>query len=69
VAGLGLVLGIAGALGVSNVMESLLYGVESRDPVTFVVVPVILAVVAALASWIPALRATRVDPVNVLREE
>ncbi|HSG49409.1 MAG TPA: ABC transporter permease [Longimicrobiales bacterium] len=69
VALVGLAVGVAGALGLSGVMESLLFGVEARDPITFIAVPVFLGLVAAAACWIPALRATRVDPVEVLREE
>ena len=65
----GLVLGLAGAFALSGLMESLLYGVGRTDPVTFVTVPFILLVVAGGASLIPALRATRVDPVEVLKEE
>ncbi|MEP6494281.1 MAG: ABC transporter permease [bacterium] len=64
--------GIAGLLGavvLTRVMASLLFGVSTTDVVTFVVVPVILIVTAMLATYIPALRATRVDPTVALREE
>lgn len=47
----------------------MLFDVDARDPATFLAGPVVLALVAAVASWLPALRATRVDPVTVLREE
>jgi ABC-type antimicrobial peptide transport system permease subunit len=69
VALVGLVVGLAGAWWLTGLMESLLFGVAARDPVTFVVVPLILLAVAVTASWIPAHRATRVNPIVVLREE
>jgi ABC-type lipoprotein release transport system permease subunit len=50
-------------------LSSLLYGVPALDIRTFVVVPVVLAVVAFAASWIPARRVTRIDPVGALRSE
>lgn len=69
VAATGLAVGVAGAWALSGVMESLLFGVAATDLVTFVSVPLFLAAVAALACWIPAVRATRVDPVQVLNQE
>jgi len=51
------------------VMASLLFGVSTTDLVTFAAVPLILIATAAIASYIPALRATRVDPVVALRDE
>jgi predicted permease len=64
----GIAMGIAGALGLTRFMESLLFGVTPTDPATFVAVSALLTLVAAVASYIPARRATRVDPVRVLRE-
>jgi ABC-type antimicrobial peptide transport system permease subunit len=64
----GIVIGLAGALATSRVLEGLLYGVEARDPLTFSVVPAVLVMVALAASWLPARRATRIDPVTALRE-
>jgi ABC-type antimicrobial peptide transport system permease subunit len=64
---IGLVLGLVGAWGVSRVLTSLLYGVSATDPVTFAATAVLLAGVALLATWIPARRAARVDPVEALR--
>ena len=65
--GIGLGLGLAGAIGLTKLMSSLLYGVSITDITTFVAVPVLLAVVAAVAVLIPARRATKVDPIEVLR--
>jgi putative ABC transport system permease protein len=67
--GAGVVIGIAGALLLTRVMASLLFGVNATDAVTFSAVPVILGLVALIACYLPAWRATRVDPVIALREE
>ena len=67
--GAGIVLGLIGAAVLTRVMASLLFGVSATDFATFAAVPVILAGIALLASYLPALRATRVDPVVSLREE
>jgi predicted permease len=69
VTALGIVLGVAGGLAVTRLLSSLLYGVSPTDTLTFVGVSVLLASVAMLASYIPARRATRVDPVVALRYE
>jgi putative ABC transport system permease protein len=66
---LGLAIGIAGALGAARLITHLLFGVSATDPVTFAGVCVVLAAVAALASYLPARRATRVDPIIALRAE
>jgi len=65
----GSVLGLLGAALLTRVMASLLFGVSTTDVVTFATVPVILMATALLASYIPARRATRVDPVVALRDE
>ncbi|MEJ7810723.1 MAG: ABC transporter permease [Gemmatimonadaceae bacterium] len=65
----GLVLGVAGALALTRVMSSLLYGVAPTVPVTYAGVAAVLAAIAALASYLPARRATRVDPLIALRAE
>ncbi len=67
VCGTGLVLGLVGAVGLSRILSGLLYGVEPRDPSTFATVAVLLFVVSFVASFIPALATTRLDPVTALR--
>ena len=61
--------GLAVALGLTRLMNSLLFGVKAWDPLTFFAVPLILVGVALLALWLPALRASRVDPIHALRYE
>ena len=63
----GALLGMAGALAVSRVLRGLVYGVGVTDPVAFGAATALLIVVAVAASWIPARRASRVDPVVALR--
>lgn len=69
VAAVGLVIGIGGAWALTGIMESMLFDVGARDPVSFLLGPALLTLVAVAACWLPARRATRVDPVTVLREE
>jgi len=69
VAAVGLVLGIGGAWALTGMLESLLFNIDARDPLSFLLGPLVLSAVAVAAIWIPARRATRVDPVTVLREE
>jgi putative ABC transport system permease protein len=65
----GIALGVVGAIALTRFMESLLFGVTATDPVTFVAAAVLLAVVALASNLIPARRATKVDPLTVLRCE
>jgi ABC-type antimicrobial peptide transport system permease subunit len=64
----GVVLGVAGALALARYLTAQLYGVAPRDPMTFAGVAVILTLVALAAAWVPALRASRVAPIEALRE-
>jgi len=66
---IGALIGIAGCAAVSKILKSLLYGVSTHDPIAFIGVPLLLLAVALLASYIPARRATRVDPIVALRYE
>jgi predicted permease len=68
-AGLGVAIGLAVALALSDVMGSLLHGVEPMDPLTYAAVSVGLAAVAGLASWLPARRAAAMDPARTLRQD
>ena len=68
-AGIGVVVGLVAAVGLTRLMSSLLYGVEPTDPVTLGVVAALLTAVALVASYLPALRASRTDPLEALRFE
>jgi putative ABC transport system permease protein len=65
----GVALGVVGALAATRLATSMLYGITPRDPLTFVGVVALLLLVAVGASWLPARRATRVDPMIALRAE
>ena len=66
---IGVGIGLAGALALARLISSLLYGIAPYDPVTLVSVTVGLLAVAGLASWLPAMRAARIDPIEALRAE
>jgi predicted permease len=68
-AGIGVAIGVAGALAVTRLMSSMLFGVKASDPAAFAGAAAVLLAVAAVASWAPARRAARVDPVVALRSE
>lgn len=68
-AALGVTLGLAGALAVTRLMRGLLYGVTATDPITFLVVPLVLVTATVLACTLPAWRAARVDPMTALRSD
>lgn len=65
----GLVIGIVGAIGATRTMQAMLFNVATKDPLTFLVVPVILVLTALLATWVPASFASRADPATALRAE
>ena len=65
----GVVIGVGAAFGLTRLIASSLYGVKSWDPTAFIIVPIVLTLVALIATWIPAVRASRLDPMKALRVE
>jgi predicted permease len=68
-AGIGILVGVGVSLGLARLVQGMLFGVSERDPLTFVTVPLVLLAAALLATFLPARRASRVDPIVALREE
>jgi ABC-type antimicrobial peptide transport system permease subunit len=68
-AGLGVAVGLVGAVAVTRLMANLIFGITAHDPLTFVAVSILLSLVALAACYIPAWRASKVDPMLALRHE
>jgi ABC-type antimicrobial peptide transport system permease subunit len=65
----GVLIGVLSALGLTRFITTILFGVQARDPAIFIGIPLVLALIALIAVWLPALRASRVDPLTALRYE
>jgi ABC-type antimicrobial peptide transport system permease subunit len=66
---IGMVVGLAAALGLTRLITSVLFGVQPRDPAIFIGIPLLLAAVSFVAVWVPARRASGVDPLAAIRYE
>jgi ABC-type antimicrobial peptide transport system permease subunit len=66
---IGLAVGVAAALALTRLMSTLLFGVQATDPMTYVVVSLVLGAIALVATYLPARRAARIDPVVALRTD
>ena len=64
----GIAAGLVGALALSHLLSGLLFGIGARDPITFIVIPLLLAAIGTLACYVPARHATTVDPATTLRD-
>src|SRR6185369_1933505 len=67
--GIGVVVGVAGALALTRTIKSLLFEVSATDPLVFTAIPVLLVIVSLIACYTPARRATKVNPLEALRED
>jgi ABC-type antimicrobial peptide transport system permease subunit len=67
--GAGILVGLLGAFAFTRVLQSILYGVNTRDPLTYAALAALLAAIALLATWLPAVRAARVDPILSIHSE
>jgi putative ABC transport system permease protein len=65
----GIAIGLLLAIATARILSGILYGVGALDPVAFTVAPLVLAIAALIATWLPARRATQVDPIRALRTE
>jgi ABC-type antimicrobial peptide transport system permease subunit len=65
----GVIVGLAGAAGVTRVLQRFLFGVTPTDPLAFTSVTLLLMAIGLMAAWLPARRATRIDPYDALRAE
>src|SRR5881394_1396766 len=65
----GIIIGLLLAIGTAKILSGILYGIRALDPIAFTVAPLVMTIAALIATWLPARRATRVDPVQALRSE